>query len=333
MARSINIDCIGFSSFKRGTDSIIVKYDDTKADKTGENCNNKNLYANPSDPTVCLFLSFGLYCASESSSLALMRNLFIAVGAKLGRGAETFCHHLGLIVEKFEDCVSCFIRCDRANSHGIRKGGSRHASSGTTCPPSLVSVALRGEWSMGKVFDIYFKFGEFGDHYLGRVLAGLDPNSASFSQLAPYFKEGIENIYIKRAMGGMFGDILKNHQSSSAILILCLASIVHHSEFIKSVIRNNPGHPLSTLFILQDEGLLRNLKLLVSTEISEVMKPTGIPPHVNQMIAIKKMHEALNSVVEKFEQQTSEIVTAVKADIHDNDVRSGMLNLATLEVR
>ena len=64
MARSINIDCIGFSNFKRRTDSIIVKYDDTKADKTGENCNNKNLYANPSDPTVCLFLSFGLYCAS-----------------------------------------------------------------------------------------------------------------------------------------------------------------------------------------------------------------------------------------------------------------------------
>ena len=145
MARSIDIDCIGFSNFKRGTDSIIVKYDKTKVDKTGENCNNKNLYANPSDPTVCLFLAFGLYCASESSSLALMRNLFIPVGAVLGRGAEIFCHHLGKFVGNFEDIVSAFIRCDRVNSHGIRKGVSRHASSGTTCPPSLVYVALQGE--------------------------------------------------------------------------------------------------------------------------------------------------------------------------------------------
>ena len=333
MARSINIDCIGFSNFKRGTDSIIVKYDETKADKAGENCHNKNLYANPSDPTVCLFVAFGLYCASESSSLALMRNLFLPLGSKIGRGAEKFCHHLGKIVEQYDDIVSSFIRCDRANSHGIRKGGSVHASSGTTCPPSLVSVALRGEWSMGKVFDIYFTFGEFGDHYLGRVLAGLDPNLASFSQLPPYFKEGIENLYIKRAMVGMFGAILQNHQGSSAILILCLASIVHHSEFIKDVIRNNPGHPLSTLFILQDEGLLQNLKLLVSTEISAVMQPTGIPPHVNQMIEIKNMWEALNSLTHKFDRQTEVIVAAVEGAIRANDVRSGVLNLATLEVR
>ena len=80
----------------------------------------------------------------------------------------------------------------------------------------------------GESFDINFTFGEFGDHYLGHVLAGLDPKLASFSQLPPYFEEGIENIYIKRAMVGMFGEILLNHQGSSAILILCLASIVNH---------------------------------------------------------------------------------------------------------
>ena len=87
------------------------------------------------------------------------------------------------------------------------------------------------------------------------------------------------------------------------------------------------------MFILQDEGLLQHLKLLVSAETSGVMQPTGIPPCVNQMILITKMHERLNSVVDKFEQHTSEIVTAVKAAIHGNDVHSGVLNLATLEVR
>ena len=59
--------------------------------------------------------------------------------------------------------MESYIRFDRANTHEIRKGGISHACAGTACPPSIVSVALRGEWSMGKVFDIYFKFGEFGD--------------------------------------------------------------------------------------------------------------------------------------------------------------------------
>ena len=92
------------------------------------------------------------------------------------------------------------------------------------------------------------------------------------------------------------------------------------------------GHPLSTLFILQDENLLHNLKSLISREISAVMQPTGIPPHVNQMNAIAKMHESIHTTIDRFEQQTSEVVTAVKTAIHDNDVRSGVLNLATLEV-
>ena len=113
---------------------------------------------------------------------------------------------------------------------------------------------------------------------------------------------------------------------------MCLASVVYHSYFIKEIIWNNRGHPLETLFIFQDETLLQELKVLVSTEVSESMKPTGIPPHVNQMVAIKEMHATLNSVIDKFENQTLTIVNAVKEAIHDNDVRSGVVNLTTLEV-
>ena len=128
----------------------------------------------------------------------------------------------------------------------------------------------------------------------------------------------------------MFGDILENHLSTRSILSLCLASIVDHSEFKKN--RNNRGHPLETIFIFQDESLLQELKLLVSTQEYEVMKPTGIPPHVNQMVAIQEMHDSLHSVIEKFETQTLTIVNAVKDAIHENDVQSGVVNLINLEV-
>lgn len=332
MARSINIDCIGFSNLKRGSDSIIVKYDETKSDKTGETCSNKHIYGNPADPVVCVFLALGLYSAIEHVSLATRNSLFLKAGATLGSAAKNFCNRLASVIKKYSDIVASHIRCDRANVHGIRKGGSRHATSETTCPPSLVSVALRGEWSMGKVFDIYFKFGSSGDEYLGRILAGLNPNNASFACLPPYFTGSITNPHIERAMKGMFGDILENHPSTRSILSLCLASIVYHSEFLKEIIRNNRGHPLETIFIFQDESLLQELKMLVSTQESEMMKPTGIPPHVNQMVVIKEMHNSLHSVIEKFETQTLTIVNAVKDAIHENDVQSGVVNLTTLEV-
>ena len=62
------------------------------------------------------------------------------------------------------------------------------------------------------------------------------------------------------------------------------------------------------------------------------MKHTGIPPHVNQMVAIKEMHSTLNSVIDKFENQNLTIIDAAKEAIHDNDFLSSVVNLTTLEV-
>ena len=44
----------------------------------------------------------------------------------------------------YEEIGSGCINSSRGNSHGIRKGNSTHATSGTTLRPSLISVALRG---------------------------------------------------------------------------------------------------------------------------------------------------------------------------------------------
>ena len=52
--------------------------------------------------------------------------------------------------EKLEE----YIRPGHANTHGTRKAVAVEATSGTTCPPPPSSVARRGEWSMGKIFDI-----------------------------------------------------------------------------------------------------------------------------------------------------------------------------------
>ena len=56
---------------------------------------------------------------------------------------------------------------------------------------------------MGKVFDIYFNFGIAGDCYLGRVLAGLDPNSDTFSILPPHFKD-LSNACVEEGLCSLF---------------------------------------------------------------------------------------------------------------------------------
>ena len=67
MAKSISIYQIVFTNMKRGTDSIIVKDGETKSDKVGEKCTNKNVYASPTDPSICFFIAMGIYCSISLS--------------------------------------------------------------------------------------------------------------------------------------------------------------------------------------------------------------------------------------------------------------------------
>ena len=50
------------------------------------------------------------------------------------------------------------------------KGGATYDYSGTTTPTPLSSIFHRGKWTLGVVLDIYWKFEEDVDHYLGRTL-------------------------------------------------------------------------------------------------------------------------------------------------------------------
>lgn len=59
MARSSSIDCLGLHNFSLGVDSIIIKYDESKADKAGERLSEKNIFANPKEWRMCTWLSLG----------------------------------------------------------------------------------------------------------------------------------------------------------------------------------------------------------------------------------------------------------------------------------
>ena len=89
---------------------------------------------------------------------------------------------------------------------------------------------------MGKVFDVYFNFGECGKKYLGRILAGLDLNSTHFGDLPPFFKKDMNDDVIKQGMTCMYIDLLNSQPYSVSILPLCFTSVIYRIEFIKEVI-------------------------------------------------------------------------------------------------
>ena len=65
---------------------------------------------------------------------------------------------------------------------------------------------------MGAVLDIYWHLCAPGDHFIGRLLAGLDPNKPEFSSLPPHFMtefDPTEDLDILEAMHLMYGAILE----------------------------------------------------------------------------------------------------------------------------
>ena len=338
IARSINIGNLRFNCLSVGQDSCVVKYWDTKKDKTGEKTCPKNCYANPKDPSICFFTSLACYLAINNETYTGKDTIFLASDTKETSAAQKYCRKLSMFLKKMTLTVKEFIRPDHANAHGIRKGSATRATSGTTCPPPPASVAHRGEWSLGKVFDIYWLFAECGDQYLGRILAGLDPNSLEFAVLPPHFVQGMDNNFIFIAMNMTFKNILELDESGqlgtnlTGILLRCLASIVYHQDYLRKITRTIPGHPLNQLSILNDENLLQNLSSLITTEPStKIPSPTGIPPHVNILQQVKRMTDVLQELREESASLETKLQQAVENQIERHAIQNGNITYSSLK--
>ena len=130
--------------------------------------------------------------------------MYIDVLSRIGTAADSFCTVPSGLIDEYGSVVEEYVHLYHCNVHDIRKGSGTFASSCSTAPPPLVSIVLCGEWSLGKVFDIYFKFGAIGDHYLGRIFAGINPHKSNFGDLPPHFSCGQENKFVDQAMQSMF---------------------------------------------------------------------------------------------------------------------------------
>jgi hypothetical protein len=332
MARSVNIGVLAFHNFRPGEDNIVCKYDRSKMDQTGEKAHGKHLYANPFDPLVCCYLALGVWFSVEASWFEFTENFFQKDGSKEQSASTRYCTQLAEIFKKYRDQLGSFIRVDHANTHGIRKGSGTTASSGTTCPPPVSSIAARGEWSLGKVLDLYWHFCAPGDQYLGRCLAGLDPNSPNFATLPPHFmlEDPMANDDIREAMLLMFGTILKRWGGTAVdptpLLLRCLAAVIYHADWLLNIAAENPGHRFSTIPILNNRPLLDRLRLIVSCESGGVMtRATGIPPHIEQIVMTRKVLGMCVDTLEEVRNMSEKIQEAVSIAFEAKALENGQL--------
>jgi hypothetical protein len=256
LGRSVSIDPLGFHNFCPGVDSIIIKYDSSKSDQEGQKVTPKNCYANPFDPRVSFHLAIACWLCTNQEVFATTKKFFLANGCLVGLSAMQYSYQLrSLLKDKVEEIQKC-MDPTKCTSQGTRKGGAMKITTGATHPPPIPSVAARAEWSIGKVLQLYWQFGDAQDCYAGRVLARLDHKDPSFETLPPHFACGTENEHVAEALRLCFGCILDALDGIEWLLLLLLASLIHHSEFLQTRKDSVPNHPFANIVILHQPLLL-----------------------------------------------------------------------------
>ena len=183
MARSISIDPLALHNISICKDHFVICHDSMKSDKEGEKIHNKEaVYCYPLDAISCPGVSLGIWLSLNQNTFRdNSERIFLRRGARVGSAAHRYCEQLLKLMKMYWGIVQTYITT--MSAHGIRKGSATHVLCATTCPPPIASIANRGDWSMGKVLDVYWQFADVGDAYLGRCLCGLDPNLSTFSVL------------------------------------------------------------------------------------------------------------------------------------------------------
>ena len=100
-----------------------------------------------------------------------------------------------------------------------RTVGASHVTTSITAPPPTPSVRMGGNWSIGKVLEIYGTNGDAGDCHAGRILDF--PHNFKCSYNAPLLSESIEE-----GIPVCFGGSVKKEPDLIWLFHLLLAGLV-----------------------------------------------------------------------------------------------------------
>jgi len=317
MSRNSNTSSFLVSNLHVVDDAVGTFFEYTKTDQGGEKLKSLiHVYANPNSFAICPYLALAIHWIIFDIGIGSVTGpdkdrLSVFDGGTEGNRFYKDLQKLFKTAEGVSQLRAVSMNPEDIGTHSYRKGSSTFAASGTTSAPAIMSICNRAGWSLGDILHRYLKLENGADRYLGRVLCGLDPNECSFDVLPPHFKplSPEEDTFVQSTIYRVFSRIINsikfypqvgpfvnltprpNGELLTAriqpVLRLLLASLVYHSSTL--IARKRQGSMLDRLDILNDTELLDRLRPLVTLN-GGVMKPTGIPPHIQQL---RKMEESL----------------------------------------
>lgn len=319
ISRAVNVAALRMARIKWLSDALGAFFAFTKTDQGGERPKHAfHLYANPFTPEICPVLALAL----RLMSFGLNANGALFEGnQQQSRFGETLKRHLSspALAPELE---AAGLKVSDLGSHSFRKGAATFALSGSTVGPSIMSVSLRAGWKTGIVQERYIRYEGASDQYLGRILSGLHLHSLDFAALPPRFSSaaGVQGE-IRGAVNACFPDTVSGHLHLFPVLSHCLASVVHHSEWLLRHLA--PLSPLRSLPPLCDPALLTSLRAKMVEGDADGLRATGLPPHIVYLKENAEIKQLLRTILSEVENVSDKTVAGIEEVLERRCVESG----------
>jgi len=242
IARTEDIAKIHMGQILAVDDCLRIEFPWLKTRKSGVSLFT-HLFANPLDPSICVFLSLAVYMFGYR-----LPNLAANLPTE-----EFRLFHGSSISDKYRAAYNKAVQVTSPEDLGTsRTFVSTYSDRKGACDFVLENdgglythVAKRMDHSLGSANDAYMHQSPAGDKKVGRVVAGLPVELIDFLTLPPHFATADDvaaaNEFIYKHVTPAVLDVVQKD-----VLLLLLASLVYHLDF---VIKTFPArHPIFSTF-------------------------------------------------------------------------------------
>ena len=259
-------------------DAFEVFFAHSKTDQTGSDAKYaRHCFANSNNPLFCPVFALACYfscCVNTQQSFT--DPLFPGTDQH-----ERFGDALHRLMRELEPQINLLgYQIHDIGTHSIRKGAVSYLASLVGGPPAA-AVCIRSGHSMGQVKDIYMRYIQAGDEFVGRCLSLAPILSDTFGNSPPFFTDEYDGD--ATAMTERQYPMLVPIIHLRKMLKMCCASLLYHRRFVDSL---SPNHVVvAGSQALREQDVLEEIQ---GNDVIKVTKPwndtahafSGIPPHV-----------------------------------------------------
>lgn len=121
----------------------------------------------------------------------------------------------------------------------------------------------------------------------------LPPSSSKFTTLAPHFRD-LNDVFVIQVAADTYGSLWENNPNLHGPLLLGLASIVYHREFLLKEYCSEGGQSNLQALALFSDATMSHLAARVTVDPTPSMpQATGVPPVVQLMLQNETSHKEL----------------------------------------